>query len=85
MKLLKIAAAVLIAGLAFPIAANASTYWLLIGGGKSGVTGDFATLPMSSMEECEAAGKKVFDLRGTPNGIHGATHKSIRYVCLKGK
>ena len=76
----------LIAALTLPTAASAETYWLLVGvGGKNNPNGSLATLPMSSMLECDAAGKKIYEARGKPHGIHGDVFYSLRYVCVKGK
>ena len=56
---------------AIPLKANASGYWLVIGsyrqgpGGKpvvSGITSpSLSAIPMDSLQQCEIAGKKIFN------------------------
>ncbi len=71
----------LIAALVLPTAANAETYWLILSGTRT-TAGAMLKVPMSTMEECELAGKKVMQ------SDHHARHymwESMRYICVKGK
>ena len=44
------------------------------------------TVPMSSEEECEIAGQKVYSTSNPKEGdIHGDLYDNVRYLCLKGK
>ena len=81
----------LTAGLLSPIASKAETYWLLAGG-RRGVPNTAAlvgwTVPMSSLQECEAAGQKLIkDTGWRDKDVIGFSGKitSLHYTCVKGK
>ena len=84
MKVLTVTAA---AFLALPLPAAAETWWLIIAGhGYQAVA--LQKVPTTSEEECEAAGKKLYDSRElkAPYDMHSkAMFGSLRYSCVKGK
>ena len=62
--------------------ASAETWWLVIGARSREALGANWSIPMSTEEECEAAGKKI---KSSPD-FHGEIlYYSLRYICLKGK
>ena len=84
MKILTVAA---VAFLALPLPAAAETWWLIIAG-HGYQSSALQTVPTSSEEECEAAGKKLYDSRElkAPYNIHSnSVFDSLRYSCVKGK
>ena len=84
---MKFLIAAIAASLVFPAAVSAETWWLIIAGsGYQAVA--IEKVPTTSEEECEAAGKKLYDSRElkAPYDIHSrGVIGSIRYSCVKGK
>ena len=81
----------LFASLLIPTVAKAETFWLLAGG-RRGVPNTAAlvgwTVPMSSLQECEAAGQKLIkDTGWRDKDVIGFSGKitSLHYTCVKGK
>ena len=68
-----------------PTAANAETWWLIVGG-RDGGAGSYSMgtglikVPMSSEKECEISGSKLMD-----SEVHGKIYKHMRFSCIKGK
>jgi hypothetical protein len=80
MRCLLIAAIAVYTGLALP--ASAETWWLVVGARARDAIGANWSLPMTSEEECEAAGRKI----KTASDFHGESlYYTLRYICLKGK
>ena len=83
---MKFLIAAIAASLVFPAAVSAETWWLMVGGSDYGTT--LQKVPLYTEEECEAAGKKLYDSKelDPPYNIH-ARHviNSLRYMCIKGK
>ena len=72
----------LLAALALPTAVMAETYYLILGGFDKDIkAGGITNMPMTTMEECEVAGKKVME----SNMHEGTSFYHMRYVCVKGK
>lgn len=90
---MKLFIATLAASLAFPAAASAETWWLVIsarngGVGAGAISIDIEQLPMETEEQCEAAGKKIVNSKdlGAPNNIHHSEMiQNVRYLCVRGK
>ena len=84
---MKVLTAAAIAILALPLPAAAETWWLIIAGsGYQAIA--LQTVPTTSEEECEAAGKKLYDSKElkAPYDMHANNViESIRYSCVKGK
>ena len=84
---MKFLIAAIAASLVFPAAVSAETWWLIIAGsGYQAVA--IEKVATTSEEECEAAGKKLYDSRElkAPYDIHSrGVIGSIRYSCVKGK
>ena len=86
----KFAALAIATAFALPTAANAATFWLMAGGRygypQTALVG--WTVPMSSLQECEAAGQKLIKDNGWRDreviGFSGET-TSLHYTCVKGK
>ena len=79
--------AAVIALLTLPLPAMAETWWLIIAGSGFQAV-EIQKVPTSSEEECEAAGKKLYDSRELepPRNIHArGVIVSLRYSCVKGK
>ena len=70
-------------GMLLPTAANAETWYLILGGRFKHVHGmtDLIKVPMSSEQECDAAGAKI----NGDSGIHGDIYMHVRHICIKGK
>ena len=84
---MKVLTAAAIAFLALPLPAAAETWWLIIAG-HGYQAAALQTVPTTSEEECEAAGKKIYDSRElkAPYDMHSnAMMSSFRYSCVKGK
>lgn len=67
-----------------PTSAMAETWWLMAAGKfnqPNGTTAHRWSIPTSSLEECEAAGKKF--ISGSWQNVIGP--KARDYVCVKGK
>lgn len=77
----------LLAGLALPTAANAESYWLLIGVGKNSYGGaTLEKIEMKSLATCESEGKKLTD-RNNPStkSFRDNFIDNLRYYCVIGK
>jgi len=73
--------------LLLPSAVSAETWYLVIAARHGYYSGELQSLPMTTEEECNEAGNKIYnskDNRNDINDIHGIFHH-VRYVCLKGK
>lgn len=83
--------AAVVASLSIPTSASAETWWLLLAARNGTVSPGGLSLEkiaMSSEEECEQAGEKIFNSKDldSPNNVHHEyVVQSIRYICIKGK
>lgn len=69
-------------------AAKAETWWLLVGGSSDYMGAVLEKIPMTSEEECQEAGQKIFKSKDleAPYDIHGKwVSKNVRYTCVRGK
>ena len=90
---MKLLIAALAASIAFPAAASAETWWLVIsarngGVGAGAITIDIESVPMESEEQCEKAGQKIFNSKDldSPNNVHHSQMiQNVRYICVLGK
>ena len=89
---MKLFIAALAASIAFPAAASAETWWLVISGkgtyGREGIALVLEKVAMESEEQCETAGQKIFNSKDleAPKNIHSSDMIwNIRYICLVGK
>lgn len=60
----------------------------MLGGSSDYLGAVFQKIPTSTEEECEAAGKELYDSREleAPYDIHGKwVFKNLRYMCVEGK
>ena len=83
---MKLFIATLAASLAFPAAASAETWWLVISARNGGI--DIESVPMESEEQCEKAGQKIFNSKDldSPNNVHHSQMiQNVRYICVLGK
>ena len=81
---MKLFSILIISSLALPLSVSAETWYLVIGARNGYSSGSIASVPMTTEEECNEAGEKLYTSKTKPNDIHG-TFQHIRYVCLKGK
>ncbi len=73
----------LLAALALPTAVNAETWWLMAAGRyNAAVPFSTWTVPFTSEEQCEAAGKKFVDKKWDRKVL---PDRMKDYLCVKGK
>ena len=81
---MRILTAVAIAFLSLALPAAAETWWLVV------ATEDvLLKIPTYTEEECDAAGKKIYDSKklSPPHNMHDGRRiiVGLRYLCVKGK
>lgn len=81
---MKLFSILVVSSLVLPLSVSAETWYLVIGARHGYYSGAIESLPMTTEEECNEAGKKFYTSKNKPNDIHGIFHH-VRYVCLKGK